>query len=355
MTYDFIHHLPPSLLLLPDYKTTVQNAFMDVQDILGSLGGGGADANHSVQEVELSLGCDSDLSSPPDSSNGSDGEFDDLLDFTKDDAYTHKPGTGKVGGGGAGEEMSSAQLVKSVMEAQRALESIKTLTANVTEQKEIRKMREERQRREDMVSTQAGFKPGKPATNTKQTRTQPEAELPPPPVRKEQPGTKPARMPLGERAVSPVRKPVSPTRKAPLAPVKDASPPPIPPYNPSGPDHFPLSNKPDYRIAHKKETHTYERVDKQEVARIKAGGGGGGGGGETVPTFNVPLRRKKLKEAIPSTVEAAHVREPEKTRKLFAPQTVGVKDDLEIKDLSSLRAARSGLPQNGECTQKESP
>lgn len=62
--------------------------------------------------------------------------------------------------------------------------------------------------------------------------------------------------------------------------------------------------------------------------------------------FNVPLRRKKLKEAIPSTVEAAHVREPEKTRKLFAPQTVGVKDDLEVKDLSSLRAARSGLPQN---------
>ena len=88
-----------------DYKQAVTNAFLEVQDILGSLG---------VTENVVEVPCyDSDeLSSPP-LSEGSDKirEIDPLLDFSLDDDLVHQPGS----------EVSGAQIMRNMFEASNAL------------------------------------------------------------------------------------------------------------------------------------------------------------------------------------------------------------------------------------------
>ena len=104
-----------------DYQKTVESAFLEVQDILGSLGLGedeipsfGSHAR-SVQEVELAYhGDEKTLESPPDSPQDLFKVLDPLLDFGLDDDLTISQGKG--GGASAG-----ADLLKSTFEVQRAL------------------------------------------------------------------------------------------------------------------------------------------------------------------------------------------------------------------------------------------
>ena len=106
------------------YKKTVESAFLEVQDILGSLGLGedddllppsGRGKGQGYQEVEVSYhGNENTLESPPESDKDPFDVLDPLLDFGLDDDLTISKGTG--GGASAG-----ADLLKSTFEVQRAL------------------------------------------------------------------------------------------------------------------------------------------------------------------------------------------------------------------------------------------
>ena len=112
-THTHTSYSPPTAV---NYKQAVESAFLEVQDILGSLGLGDDDGlhgnNQSIQEVEVSYQGDGDsLESPPDSEKDPFEELDPLLDFGLDDDLTINKGS----------ESSGADLMRSTIEVQRAL------------------------------------------------------------------------------------------------------------------------------------------------------------------------------------------------------------------------------------------
>lgn len=136
-------------------------------------------------------------------------------------------------------------------------------------------------------------------------------------------------------------------------------PPPVPPYNPAMPDRFPLSNKAEYFVEYKKQTHAYEVVNQEEVKQLQ----------QKIPTpldstsaregatFEVPVRptrRRNPGDALPEGV-GGHVMEGRGGggRGMFDVEKVRAREETEtanmiISDLSPLQVACAGLPSSGE-------
>jgi hypothetical protein len=191
------------------YQQTVGEAVRSVQDafdILGLTDGPPGEMMMSVESVHRH-DDEGDLSSPPTTSpdqsdQEEEPEYDPLLDFTKgSDEYTHES-----------QVHFSAAMVGGVIRAQQALQGIKKLS-EATKEKE--------------------------PNHTKKVSTQASIEI------KRRPNTKP---------------PIKPTVK------DHDAPPPIPPYKPDTPDNFLLSNKAEYQMDLKRQQHSYEVVslDRQD-------------------------------------------------------------------------------------------
>jgi hypothetical protein len=139
--------------------------------------------------------------------------------------------------------------------------------------------------------------------------------------------------------------------------------PPVPPYNPTQPDKFPLSNKKDYRLEYKQQRHSYESVDKEAVRSLQRNFESGsvaapveGRGGVAGHAAALPVRKKHQGGVVASSeTGGGHVKQN------HAPTGGSVRSeigriqargeaelaDLPITDLASVEVACSGLPSSG--------
>ena len=141
----------------------------------------------------------------------------------------------------------------------------------------------------------------------------------------------------------------------------NSPPPPIPPYNPTQPDDFLLSNKEEYRREYKKQMHSYEQVQAEEVKRVH-GNMTSESSDVTPPTspldgkmgvsklaMEVPLRRKKRKPGDSVPRIGSGEGRGEKDSK---PDTVKIQSreesEMEIRDLANVELACNGLPISGK-------
>ena len=135
--------------------------------------------------------------------------------------------------------------------------------------------------------------------------------------------------------------------------LEHSPPPPVPPYNPDGPEDFPLSNKPEYKIERKRMLNTYEPVDKEEVFNLQQGLPPRGQQQQQQPaSMQVPLRvKKKVTDRIPSPEQEGHVSEfGRRNKRSFEPQ-VSPSPEV-VSDVGDMADACKGLPRNGtlQCT-----
>ena len=219
-----------------------------------------------VQEVEVMLGNDSDLSSPPSSQDDSDGEYDPLLDFScgKDSYTLPQPDSSK--------EFSRADMLSSVLKTNQALRKMKDLTESLaaTSKPQVK------------TSTQPTlFSEATIHVSSKPTPTS--SHSPPSPLSSEQ-SALPEQLNLSTKNTHPSASDTCPppthsmpTVTTPSAPAvhherSSSPPPPVPPYIPSSPDKFSLSNQPAYQLEVKRQRHTYEEVmlDQEKSQRPPA-------------------------------------------------------------------------------------
>ena len=164
------------------------------------------------------------------------------------------------------------------------------------------------------------------------------------------------------RGVSPPTKPPQSDRGARHSPS-----PPVPPYNPTHPDIFPLSNKQEYRLEYKQQKHSYEAVDREAVRNIQRNleaesvatppvsmepRGGTGSHASSMPL------RKKRQGGVAAAGEVAGVYEggghasAGGSRRSGKSEMGGKRGDelasLAITDLASTEEACVGLPPSGK-------
>ena len=297
----------------------MDRAYLAAQEILGSLTVASeqvaANTEHKVEEVEVKCYDSDSLSSPPPSSEESDKDVDPLLDFSRDDDLTHHPGT------------AGPAMVRRAIEAQRALEGMRSITQGVQEK------RQREEEKSQLVSTQTEFIPM--FSKSKNVERQPVAK---------QGDSKPPKETTRQEQAE--KQPTGATQHS-LPPIFHHSlPPPIPPYSPETPDPFLLSNKPEYHhsVSTKQEklAHNPQQVDKA----VKEGGMILKTGARSPAPLNVALRAKRrAAEMLPTPEQEGHVADLERKQKSFVPQVV--QTATEVTDIYE-EAACKGLPESGE-------
>ena len=308
----------------------MERAYLAAQEILGSLTVASeqvaTDTEHKVEEVEVKCYDSDSLSSPPPSSEESDKDIDPLLDFSRDDDLTHHPGT------------AGPAMVRRAIEAQRALEGMRSITRGVQEKRQ----REEEKSR--LVSTQTEFIPMfSKSKNVERHPVAKQGDSQPPKETTQQ--VQAEKQPTEVSSCSQQLHRVTPeTSQHSLPPIFHHSlPPPIPPYSPETPDSFLLSNKPEYHhsVSAKQEklAHDRQQVDKEGGVILKT---------EAKPPapLNVALRAKRrAAEKLPTPEQEGHVADLERKQKSFVPQVV--QTAAEVMDIYE-EAACKGLPESGE-------
>lgn len=136
--------------------------------------------------------------------------------------------------------------------------------------------------------------------------------------------------------------------------------PPVPPYNPTHPDRFPLSNKQEYQLQYKQQKHSYEAVDKEAVRNIQRNLGAESVATPPVPveprvgteghTGSVPFHKKRQGGLVAtSEIGGGYVGESHTS---VRGREVGKRDaeltDLAITDLAHVEEACVGLPSSGK-------
>lgn len=297
----------------------MERAYLAAQEILGSLTVASeqvaADTEHKVEEVEVKCYDSDSLSSPPPSSEESDKDIDPLLDFSRDDDLTHHPGT------------AGPAMVRRAIEAQRALEGMRSITQGVQEK------RQKEEEKSQLVSTQTEFIPM--FSKSKNVERHPVAK---------QGDSKPPKE--ATQQVQAERQPTEATQHSPPPIFHHSLPPPIPPYSPETPDPFVLSNKPEYHhsVSTKQEklAHDPQQVDKA----VKEGGMILKTGARPPAPLNVALRAKRrAAEKLPTPEQEGHVADLERKQKSFVPQVV--RTATEVTEIYE-EAACKGLPESGE-------
>ena len=147
------------------------------------------------------------------------------------------------------------------------------------------------------------------------------------------------------------------------SPFSSSSPPSIPPYNPAMPDKFPLSNKAEYIMEYKKQTHSYEEVNMHDVRLLQrplppspdsSPPGSMDHFSDYATMEDVPVRRKRRDPSgsLPDDTEwvGKHV-EVEKASSSSVEKNQDQKE-MAIVDISPLQVACMGLPTCGKqmCT-----
>lgn len=305
----------------------MDRAYLAAQEILGSLTVASeqvaADTEHKVEEVEVKCYDSDSLSSPPPSSEESDKDIDPLLDFSRDDDLTHHPGT------------AGPAMVRRAIEAQRALEGMRSITQGVQEK------RQREEEKSQLVSTQTEFIPMfSKSKNVKRHPVAKQGDSQPPKetTQQVQAEKQPTEITQQLHRVTPEASQHSPP------PIFHHSlPPPIPPYSPETPDSFLLSNKPEY---HHSVSTKQEKLAQQVDKEVKEGGMILKTGTRTSAPLNVALRAKKrAAEKLPTPEQEGHVADRERKQKSFVPQVV--QTATEVTDIYE-EAACQGLPESGE-------
>lgn len=370
------------------YQAALGSAFESAQNVLDILGlpqqptapaVTATTSSPAVQEVEVALGGNnSDLSSPPSSPESSDAEYDPLLDFSRGlDSYSLPPPR---------QEASRAAVVGSVLKANQALRKIRDITASLAAEKTQQTHTSATPLVFSEASMNVSAKPAAPkASSPPPLTTPPPSALTPspgpiitPPSPSPSPSpppppavtsTAPTHPPHG-RSLPPhsaVAHPPKllihrdPTHTVPthtlqqLVPSEEQpvlseelkvsvdeekgtseSPPPVPPYTPSSPDRFPLSNKPAYQLEVKRQRHTYEEVMlDRETEEPRA----------PPPPVKMRIRGHGAKDQLPAKAQdVSNVMEPLRKQKSFTP--VQASSSSTSADMVT---ACQGLPENGQC------
>lgn len=317
-----------------------------MQNILGSLGTGDqvVPDTGGVQEINIPYYDSGSLPSPPPSDEEPE-ETDPLLDFSLDDDLTHTPGKPQI---------------QSQIQAQRALRGMQGIIEGVQErQREKEKERESLDQRglfsteSSMVVDRRRKKEISPQPPPREPATQPLAE--PPRQQTTRPRPSPdTRQPLSEPSVPAVERPrhtepVPQSRHLPLE-SRQQTPPTVPPYNPpEGRDPLPLSNRPEYKEKWRKDTHTYDTVDGENMLRNRS----------QSPTHKEKERAKKSVSPLPREVPL-RVSGPVRMKKTPSPQKDPVilrikksPDELPVGDVEGYiadvsRKQKSFVPQRLE-------
>lgn len=287
------------------------------------------------QEVEVSMHNDSDLSTPSETSEQSDKDYDPLLDFSH--------GTDSYSLASADHEVNRADMVGSVLRANQALREFKSITESLANKS---KPSSSPAKVVTEATIRVGSKPHPPPSSTSApvvSTTAPMASKSAPVVSTNVPVSS-AGVPVPSANI-PVPSSQSHDRRGvqEASDRESSSPPPVPPYTPSSPDKFPLSNKPDYQLEFKRQRHAYEDVELlgQDVQD------------KTTPpapppvTFRVKTKATKIKgdgshDQLPARYTSRNmaVEEPSRKQRSFAP---GDKLPAEAT------ASNKSLPDNGEC------
>lgn len=316
----------------------------------------------------MALGNDSDLSSAPSSSETSDIEYDPLLDFSRGlDSYSLPP---------PNQEASRAAVLGSVMKANQALRKIRDITMSLAAEKA-----QQTHSSPPLVFSQASMnvaaKPTKPTSPPQAGPT-----TPPPAGPTTPPHAGPTMSPPGTTIFPPSSSPSPPavtithpphglpprsvrahgskllteleltatqqqphpsvehqsvclSEDEPLQQRASDSPPPVPPYTPSSPDRFLLSNKPAYQLEVKRQRHTYEEVmlDGQNEPQAPP----------PPPPPLLRIRGHGAKDQLPAKAyDSSSIPEPSHKQKSFTPAqapTSSTSTDMSV--------ACQGLPENG--------
>lgn len=213
------------------------------QDALDLLGLSPSKSLNEREEEEVSVDLeaqhsDSDQSSPPVSSpEHSDEEQDPILDFMGGtDEYSHNS-----------QPHVSAAMVGGIIRTQQALQGIKSISES---------MKPKVSHEVPRFSTEASMEVS-PYTKSESDihNTSPLKWVTPSrsniPIRLDPPSTSST---SSESSSHPLPPPLL------IKPKSDTAPPPIPPYNPTIPDQFLLSNRPGYQMQLKRLQHSYEDV-----------------------------------------------------------------------------------------------
>ena len=287
------------------------------------------------------LGNDSDLSSPPSSQGDSDGEYDPLLDFSRGkDSYTlPQPDSSQ--------EISRADMLSSVFKTNQALRKMKDLTESLAA---ARKPQVKTSTQPTLFNEATIHVSSKPASTS--------SHSPPPPSSIEQPAL-PEQLNLSTKNLQltrpstseqpPTCPPPMPTVTTPSPPAirherSSSPPPPVPPYIPSSPDKFSLSNQPAYQLEVKRQRHTYEEVmlDQEKSQQPPA------------PT-RIKIRGRGAKDQIPAQFreqkqENFTLTEVSQKQKSFAPSAAPAgssRTTTSTTSTSDMKRACKGLPENG--------
>ena len=239
------------------YQETLGSAVQSALDILGPQR---STAGSQQQEVVMSIRDSGDDSSPPCSSpeGSSEHDFDPLLDFTHESSDFCVPNA---------HPHSSAALLENVIRAQQALKEMCNLSSSLTREGEVpsEATREGTQAR--LVSTEASMMvsmdertgAGRQKVDNLPTSVPPPASSHAGPVH---PATEPPpQAPVEALARDNQSSAESPHERADGNVGAISLPPPVPPYQPTTPDNFLLSNKPEYQLEFKKKRHLYEEVE----------------------------------------------------------------------------------------------
>lgn len=284
------------------------------------------------------IGNDSDLSSPPSSQGDSDGEYDPLLDFSRGkDSYTlPQPDSNQ--------EISRADMLSSVLKTNQALRKMKDLTESLAA---VRKPQAKIPTQPTLFSEAAIHVSSKPSSTSSHSAPPPsssdQSALPeqlnlstPPtqPSTSEQPPTHPP----PTHSIPTVTAPSPPAIR-----LSSSPPPPVPPYVPSSPDKFSLSNQPAYQLEVKRQRHTYEEVmlDQEKSHRppaqtkMKIRGQGA--------RDQLPAQFKEQKRENYTVTEVSH------KQKSFTPSAAPASSHTTTSSTSTsdMKRACKGLPENG--------
>ncbi len=321
-----------------------------------------------VQEVTIPCYDSDSLSSPP-PSDEEEGGVDPLLDFSLEDELSHTPGKPQI---------------QSQLEVERGLRGMMGIIEGVQERQRGKREEEEQRKKRGLVTTEASIaldrrkKRAERGGSPQLTQQPPESR--PTPVQTSQPLREPVKRQMSREKKEPVptrlKSQSPPTDSRQRSEEKEEEPvrPPIPPYNPPhGGEPFLLSNKPEYKEALRKETHTYEAVDPESMARYRSQSppqkpeglarkfGSPPARSEAaimsgpvhmrrIPSPQgeppiVQLRVKKSPDRLPEAERGGYIADPGKRQKSFEPQRL--QKGAKVTDVQELSMACSGLPSRG--------
>ena len=292
-------------------------------DILGPQRGG---AGSQQQEVVMSIRDSGDDSSPPCSSpeGSSEQDFDPLLDFTHESSEFCVPNA---------HPHSSAALLENVIRAQQALKEMCNLSSSLTREGKVpSEATREGGNQARLVSTEASMM----VSMDERTGAgrQKASNLPtsvPPPASSHAGPAHPATEPPPQAPVEALTRDGQSSGESPRGGTDGnvdavSLPPPVPPYQPTTPDNFLLSNKPEYQLEFKKKRHLYEEVELPSP-----------NGTELPPSLQAKMKlRSRAKEAAAGVSASQHPR-PE-VRESGQGGTRGAVDPVR---------ASKGLPASG--------